>query len=329
MCGDTPASGSRPDPGGRGVQHAPGALPGEAAAAGVEEHRRADRRAAGRRGEAGPGPDQVRIERPRGVAAHRHHPVLAALADQPHQRVRAQLQLVDVEAGRLGDARPGAVEELEQRPVPQQPGVRGQVIGTRAGRVEQALHLRQGDRLGQPPGRRRRRDLASRVGAGEALGDREGVQAADRDHGPRGRTDRQRRVLGVALAQRGEEFRHVRRGDVAQPGLAAAGQHRGVPAQVAPVGLHRAGRQPALHDQVLQVAAERVGQRKGHQRLAQFRTWLAGVYGRASASATGSQVSWPACVDRPRASGASARSASRQPRLAISTAYGSVTLVSA
>ena len=77
----------KPGPAGGGVQHPPGALPGEAAAAGVEEHRRACRDAAGGRGQGGPGPDQVRLERPHGVAAYRHHPVLAALADQPHHGV--------------------------------------------------------------------------------------------------------------------------------------------------------------------------------------------------------------------------------------------------
>ena len=279
MCGDTSAE---PGPLGGGVQHPPGALTGEAAATGVEEDRWAGRHAAGRRSEGGPGPDQVRLERPHGVAADRHHPVLAALADQPHHRVNAQLQFVDIEPGRLGDARSGPVEELQQRPVPQRPGVRGHIVRARAGRIEQAFHLLQGDRLGQPPGRRRRRDLASRVRVGEALGDRECVQAPDRDHGPRCRTDRQGRVLGVALAQRGEELGHVGRGYVTQPGLAAVGQHRAVPAQVPPVGFDRVRRQPPLHDQVLQVAADRVrqrggGQRGGYRRQAQLRTWLSGV----------------------------------------------------
>ena len=42
----------------------------------------------------------------------------------------------------------------------------------------------------------------------------ERVQAADGDDGPGGRADRQRRVLGVPLAQRGEEVGHVRRSDL-------------------------------------------------------------------------------------------------------------------
>ena len=59
--------------------------------------------------------------------------------------------------------------------------------------------------------------------------------------------------------------------------VAPADQHRGVPAQVPPIGLDRIRRQPALHDQVLQVAADRVSQRGGYRRLAQLRTWLTGV----------------------------------------------------
>src|SRR5206468_1054562 len=101
----------------------------------------------------------------------------------------------------------------------------------------------------------------------------------------------------------------------AQPGLAPPGQHGRVPAQVAPGGGDGAGRQPAPHDQVLQVAAERVS-----ERVAQLRTSPADAYGSPCASATGSLVSWPACVDRPWARALSARRASRQPRLAISTA---------
>src|SRR5438477_2093455 len=41
-------------------------------------------------------------------------PVLAALADQPDQRIRAEVELVDVEAGRLGDARPDVDERSEE-----------------------------------------------------------------------------------------------------------------------------------------------------------------------------------------------------------------------
>jgi hypothetical protein len=97
---------------GGGAQHAPGALPGQAPAAGVEEDRRGPPQRC--RGEGRPGPDQVGFHGAHGVAAHRHHPVFAALADQTHHRVRGvQLEFVDIQAGRLGDPGPGPVEELE------------------------------------------------------------------------------------------------------------------------------------------------------------------------------------------------------------------------
>src|ERR1700745_1623417 len=81
------------------VQHAPGSLRGEPPAAGVEEHGGAGSPARGAAGgyslgETGPGPDQVRLEGPRGVAAHRDHPVLATLADPAHHRIIVQLQFV-------------------------------------------------------------------------------------------------------------------------------------------------------------------------------------------------------------------------------------------
>jgi len=251
------------------VQHAPGALPGQAPAAGVEEDRRGTPHR--RPGQGGPGPDQVGLHGAHGVASHRHYPVLAPLADQPHHRILGvQLEFVDIEAGRLGDPGPGPVKELEQRPVPQLarvdtgrgPGGRGVWAG--ASRGEQAFDLGEGDRLGQPPGRRGRRDVSRGVQFGQALRDRERVQPADRDHGPGGRTDRKRRVLLIALPQRGEELRHVGGGDITQPGRAVVGQHRNVPEQVPAVGLDRVRRQPALHHQVLQVAAERGRQRLGH-----------------------------------------------------------------
>ncbi len=143
----------------------------------------------------------------------------------------------------------------------------GQV--TPADVAEFLASLREGDADHQPLA------VSSAARAVIAVRDRIRMQAADGDHRPGRRTDRQRRVLGVALAQRGQELGHVGRGDVGQPGLAAPGQYRVVPAQVAPVGLDRIRGQPALHDQVLQVAADRTSQRG--RRLAQLSTWLSGV----------------------------------------------------
>ena len=116
-------SGVQPGADGGGVQHAPGTLPGQPAASRVQEHGRADRPALGRRRESRPGAHQVRLEGAHRVAAHRDHPLLAALAGQPHDRVLIQPEFVDVKPGRLRDPGPGPVEELQQRPVPEQPRV--------------------------------------------------------------------------------------------------------------------------------------------------------------------------------------------------------------
>ncbi len=184
---------------GGGVQHAPGALPGQAPAAGVQEHRRGDRDPACTGGQGGPGPDQVGLQGSHRVTADRDDPLLAALPGQPDHRVHGghgvhgggvQVQFVHVQAGRFGDPGPGPVQELEQGPVPQHPRVSGRIVGTGAGGGEQAFHLGQGDRLGQAPRRRRRLHVTGRIGLGQALRGRERMQAPDRDHRPGRRTDR-------------------------------------------------------------------------------------------------------------------------------------------
>ena len=109
------------------------------------------RAAATRRpGQAWPGPGT-----PAGPAPHSCRPgppAACRLAGQPHHRVGVQLQFVHVESGRLRDPGSGPVQELQQGPVPQQPRIAGHLVPTRAGRREQALHLGQGDRLGQRRG---------------------------------------------------------------------------------------------------------------------------------------------------------------------------------
>ena len=194
---------------------------------------RALRNTAGRRPPDGGGREgrtpahQVGVERADRVAADRDVALLAALAAEPDRRVGRQVvEVVDVEAGHLGDPRPGPVEELEQRAVAQHPRVG--VVG-RPGRVEQPLDLVDGDRLGQPPRRRGRRDLAGRVVDGQALGAGERVQPADRHHRAADRAGGERRVIFVAGVQRGPELGHVERGDVAELGLAPRRQDLGVP----------------------------------------------------------------------------------------------------
>ena len=103
---------------GGGAQYAPGALPGQAPASRVQEYRRAHRDPPGRGGQQGPGPDQVGLEGPDRVATDRDHPLLAALPGQPDHWVVVQAELVHIEPGRLGDPRPGRVQELQQGAVP-------------------------------------------------------------------------------------------------------------------------------------------------------------------------------------------------------------------
>ena len=72
-----------------------------------------------------------------------------SLPPLPRSRTTPSLPLdvVDVEAHGLGDARPGAVEQLEQGPVAQ--GCRG--VADRRG-LEQPLDVLDRDRLGQAGG---------------------------------------------------------------------------------------------------------------------------------------------------------------------------------
>ena len=113
----------------------------------------------------GPAADQVGVDRLPRVGADRHDPLLAALAAQQHGAVDG-VEVVDVEADRLGDPRAGAVEQLEQRPVAQRQRRAG-----RAGGLEDRLDVGQRQRLGQPLGRRRRLHAAGRVVGGQPVGD--------------------------------------------------------------------------------------------------------------------------------------------------------------
>jgi hypothetical protein len=149
------------------------------------------------------------------------------------------------------------------------------------------------------------------------------VQAAHCDDGPAGRARGQRRVLVIAFTQPGQERRHVCRGDLADRRHGAAGKRRRVTLEVPVVGLQRVRGEAALDQQVVEVTADRFSD------AGQFSTSAGAVHRRPWASATGRQVTVPPYVFSPRRSAGSAASAARQPRLAISSAYGSVTLVSA
>ena len=82
-----------------------------------------------------------------------HQPLLAALAAQQH-RPGLGVDVVDVEADGLGDARAGGVQQFQQRPVPQGQRAVGGALAAR--RLQQRQHLVDGQALGQPAARRRR-----------------------------------------------------------------------------------------------------------------------------------------------------------------------------
>jgi hypothetical protein len=86
----------------------------------------------------------VAPERLGGMAADRDDPFFAALADHPNQPV-VEVDTCFLEPHRLGDAQPGAVEELHERLVAQRPRLRP------GGRVDQPLGLAGRKRARQPP----------------------------------------------------------------------------------------------------------------------------------------------------------------------------------
>ena len=231
---------------GGGVQHAPRALPGQAAAAGVQEHRRA-RPTPGRDAAARAGLARTRYacSAAHGVAADRDHPVLAALAGQPHHGV-----LRPAAARRRRARSPRRCARRSRRGTPAAPGPAAAagpprpVVGAGSGRVEQALHLRQGDRLGQPPGRRR---AAGRRGPDRR---RPGPGATANACSPRTAITARAAELTASAACSASPSRSEARNSATSagvtspsPALPAAGEYRRVPAQVPPVGLHRVRRQ--------------------------------------------------------------------------------------
>ena len=261
VCGDSEASPARPAAACRTshapclVSRPPRALRKTAAVA----RRGPGARLTWRRPRPGPGgPDEIGLQRLARVAADRDDALLAALAGQPDNLLAGQVELVDVEADGLRDPRTRPVQELEQGPVPELDR-RGRVAGP--GRGQQPLHLVHGDRLGQPPRRRRRPHLPGRVGSGQPLRGGEGVQPAHRDHGPPGGAGGQRSVLLVPLPQPGQEGRDVRAGELAYRHLSPAGQRVAVAQQIPAVGLERAGGEPALDRQVIEVPADRLRDR--------------------------------------------------------------------
>src|SRR4051794_15095927 len=102
----------------RRPQDGPRALPGQRPATDVEEQRAAAHPTPTGRPQRRPGADQVVLDRLERVRADGDDALLAALAGQPDGGL-PPVEIVDGQPDRLGDARPGAVEQLEQRAVAQ------------------------------------------------------------------------------------------------------------------------------------------------------------------------------------------------------------------
>jgi hypothetical protein len=110
------------------------------------------------------------------------------------------------------------------------------------------------------------------------------MQPAHGDDRTARRARRQRRVLGVTLAQAGQEVGDVLRTDGTDVRQCSPLQRRGIPVQVTPVCLQRVGGQASLYRQVVEVSRDGLGGRS------QLRTSARVAAGRPCASATGSQV---------------------------------------
>ncbi|BCJ67959.1 hypothetical protein GCM10009779_57410 [Polymorphospora rubra] len=206
-----------------------------------------------------------------------------------------QVEVVDGGTDRLGDPGAGAVQELQQGPVAQRQ--RAGVGAVRAGGLQQGDDLGDVEGLRQPAGRCRRAYVAAGVVADDALADGEAVQPAYGAGGPGGGGRRQRRVVGVALAQPGDvrgDLRGPDRGEVVD----AVGRERvEVAVQVPPVRGEGVRRQSAFDGQVVEVGADRTpqGRRRrwpvtglrGRGRRRQASTSASGRVAMPCASATG------------------------------------------
>ena len=234
------------------LKHLPGALPRQPPAAGVEEDTCGAPAAAG---EFRAPAHQIGVQRGDRRAADRDQALFAALAAQQH-RPGVGVDVVEVEAHRLGDPRAGRVQQFQQRTVAQRQRTVGFAVA--AGAVEQGQHLVDAQALGKPAAGRRRFHLTGDVDRSDSLGGGESVQAAHRDQRPGGRNRRQRHhpVVRVTAAQGHQELadidlRHARQ-IVDPPGVEVFG----VTPQIPAVGTQRVRRHPPLDRQVVEVSAE-------------------------------------------------------------------------
>jgi hypothetical protein len=84
--------------------------------------------------EVRPASGQIAPQSIDGVTPDGHNPLLPAFADRPDEPL-VEIDSRPIERDRLADAKPGSVEQLDQRTVPERPGRRP------AGRVDQAFRL--------------------------------------------------------------------------------------------------------------------------------------------------------------------------------------------
>ena len=252
------------------------------------------------------------------VITDRDDPFFAPLATHLHLPGE-QVEIRTIDAAQLAEAKPGGIEELEHREVADV-GILP-LTGARGGGLEECLDLRAVQMPGKMLLRLWRPHGARRIGFDLVVAVQECVEGP---HGGEGAADA---PLPQSLPRQVcEERAHGEPVDLSPIPVVSAqirSQEGAELLEVAPVRRRRVGRQSALDGDVVEVAADGIGER------GQARTSASGVQGRPNASATAWYVMRPPCTLRPSARGASACSASRQPRSASATAYGSVTLVSA
>ncbi len=181
--------------------------------------------------------------------------MLAALAGDDH-REGVEIDVVDVEVNGLGDSSAGAVEELDERTIPQPFG--GLEVASEFDHRENIL-VRKG--FGQSARDGGRTHVVRGVDLGHALQVREAVEGAHGYDHPSG-TGRPecRRAVGRGVPQRRREVRDVIRSDRLDVQQIVLMAPLDVPGEVAPVGGHSVRRQPSLDGDVVEVAGYSVGQ---------------------------------------------------------------------
>ena len=198
------------------------------------------------RSSAGAGLVEVVFDGDEGGSADGHDALFGALAGNARE-AELEVDVLDVEAADLRDARAGGVEQFQRGPVapPQQ--------GGGFGRVEQGVDLFGVEEVGQVFRAARGLDQRGGVGGEEALADGEAVEHLDGDEfaldGRGGHT------AGVEVL---DEARHVVAADLAGRAAEAAGEGIGEIAQVAGVGGAGVGAKAAFDREVVEQGVDKL-----------------------------------------------------------------------